>query len=82
METGKDKFLKSSDSLLGRVAEYMDKCTDMTDTVSMNQLKDLCDIVKIAAMSIKALKEDDVVKKSESPIDKAKRRANGSQVMV
>lgn len=79
-KTGVKKFLESSDSLLGRAADFMDECT-FDDVEKLAVLKEVCDIVKITAMSIKALKEGDV-KPVESPTEKTKRRANGSQVTV
>ncbi len=84
IETGAKKFLKSSDALLGRAADYLDTCEDFTDIPMLATLREVCDIVKITATSVKALREDGEEKKkeSESPIDKQKRRANGNQVAV
>ncbi len=81
-KTGAEKFLESSDALFGRAAEYMDKCEDLNNVVALSTLREVCDIVKITAMSIKALKEDSVTKKEETPVEKTKRKAKGSQITV
>lgn len=83
LKTGAEKFLRSSDELLGRAAAYMDSFNFDEDGIAqLSVLRDVCDVVKITAMSIKALKEDEAAKKTESPMEKLKRKAQGSQVSV
>lgn len=79
-KTGVKKFLESSDSLLGRAADFMDECT-FDDIEKLSVLKEVCDIVKITAMSIKALKDGEKGTE-ETPMEKKKRKANGQQVAV
>lgn len=80
---GVDKFLKSSDDFFGRVANFLDQQLVNSDQeVDASQLKDICDIVKITAMSIKSLREEEKEKKPSTPFEKQKNRAKGSQVAV
>jgi len=81
IKTGADKFLKSSDDLFGRAAEVMDEC-DLSNPIEIANLREICDIVKITAMSIKSLKEDGNGKEPETPMEKKKRKAGGAQVTV
>lgn len=80
-KTGKDQFLESADRFFGRVANYLDdyEIGERDDVMAIAKLKELCDVVKITAMSIKAL-SDDGGKKRKPTMSKLASKASDSVV--
>lgn len=76
---GTDSFLESSDLFFQKVADYLDDYE--IDKDKLSDLREICEIVKITAMTIKTLREESKTPKA-SPSEKLKARANGSQVMA
>lgn len=60
---GTDAFLNSSDSFFKKIATFIDDYE--VDNEKLSELRDICEIVKITAMTIKTLKEESVKDKSD-----------------
>ena len=76
---GTDAFLESSDNFFKKVAEYIDSYE--INNESLTSLRDVCEIVRITATTIKTLREDGKEKK-KSPLERVKAKSSGEQILV
>ena len=76
---GADAFLESSDTLFLKIAKYLDKYEVGDEPEELDKLRDVCEIVKITATTIKTLREEP---KKKSPLEKMKSKSNGDQILV
>ena len=72
---GTDAFLESSDKFFHKVADYLDSY----EIGELDKLRDICEIVRITATTIKTLREDG---KKKSPLDRVKAKGTGEQILV
>lgn len=76
---GAEIFLESSDEFFKKVSKFIDDYE--VDSEKLSELRDICEIVKITAMTIKTLKEEP--KGKQSPMEKIKKRhSTGEQVVA
>lgn len=81
MEKGKgtEDFVNACDEFYTYLAGFLRKEIEKNPT-DLEKLRELSEIVKINAASIKTQKDES--KGGKSPLEKTKARANGAQVLV
>jgi len=79
--TGVNRFLKSSDDFFGKVARMLDNMNVDGDVTAddLVKIRELSEIIKINAMSIKALRDEE---KGIAPSQRMKIKGNNSQFAV
>ena len=80
---GADQFLESSDKYFSRLAKVIDEEKfEQGAAIDLERIREISEIIKITAQSIKVSSEEKKEGEKKSPLEKIKAKKNGEQVVV